>query len=280
MRRYPAKDETALVYAPRRLKRWRRIVSYNNADRLCKGAADLVLYRLSAPVPAAAGKRIAFVSDLHYKGTELQQREIAVLRNYLLEYKPDLLLCGGDVSGDVDMFHLFPEVLKPLSSAVPCALAVPGNWERGKPWIPVERWSELFASGGFDLMFNEFRAFDVFQIFGVDDPAWGNPVAPEKWEDGKVRILLAHRPDTAIALDEPGGEVPHLILCGHTHGGQIRLPLVGSVFAASIYGCALDYGCFQNQQSNARMIVSSGLGNLSFPLRINCRREMLLIEFF
>ena len=264
---------------PTRLKNWRRCVGYADAERLRRGNVDLVSYRLEAPVPGVSGRRIAFVSDLHYRGTPAQRDVVARLRGYLLEFKPELLLLGGDVCCDSGMLKLFPEVLKPLSDAVPRALAVPGNWERGKSWIPADRWRELFHSGGFDVGFNEFRTLDVFQIFCAEEPSFGNPVLPGEWTPGKFRLVLAHRPDTVIALDEPGRQGPHLALCGHTHGGQIRLPFFGSMYAASIYGCSLDYGCFRHRLCDTVMIVTSGTGQGSFPWRINCRREMVLIDF-
>ena len=264
---------------PVRLKNWKRCVGYGRVNRLRRGIVDLVSYQLPAPLAAVSGKRIAFVSDLHYRSAVEQRDVVALLRKYLLEFNPEFLLVGGDVCSDADRLGLFPEVLKPLSSAVPLSLAVPGNWERGKSWIPAERWRELFLSGGCDIGFNEFRTIGDFQIFCSDDPVYANPVLPGGWRQDKVRIVLAHRPDTVIALDERGKTAPHLALCGHTHGGQVRLPFIGSVFAASIYGCALDYGLYRQRLNKAVMIVSSGTGHGSFPWRLNCRREMVLVDF-
>jgi len=279
LRRKPEHYDFHVPCVPFRLKNWERRIAYSRVDRLRRGIADLVLYRLPAPLVAVAGKRIAFVSDLHYRGTPEQRGLVAQLREYLLEFGPELLLVGGDVCSDSDKLELLPEVLKPLTGAVPLALAAPGNWERGKKWIPAGRWRELFLSGNCDIGFNEFRMVGDFQIFCPEDPVCGNPVLPGEWERDKVRIVLAHSPDTIIALDEPGKTSPHLALCGHTHGGQIRLPFIGPIFTASIYGCALDYGLYRQRLNQAVMIISSGTGHGSFPWRFNCRREMVLIEF-
>ena len=264
---------------PVRLKNWRRCIGYGDVERLRRGIVDLVRYRLPAPLGAVSGKRIAFVSDLHYRGAVEQRDVVALLRKYLLEFTPELLLIGGDVCSDAGRLGFVPEILKPLSSTVPRTLAAPGNWERGKNWIPADRWRELFLSGGCDIGFNEFRTIGDFQIFCSEDPVYANPVLPGDWRPDKVRVVLAHRPDTAIALDEPGKTAPHLALCGHTHGGQIRLPLIGSLLAASIYGRTFDYGLFCRRLNRSIMIVSSGAGHGSFPWRLNCRREMVLIEF-
>ena len=279
MRRKTTYDDFQVHYTPERLKNWRRVVGYSERDRLYCGAADLVVYRLPSPHPAAAGKKIAFLSDFHYNGGPGQDAVVLCLRKYLFDIKPDILLFGGDVCSDSDSLHLIPDLLRQLSSVVPNAIAVPGNWERGKSWIPAERWKELFSQGGFEIAFNEFRTRGDIQLFCADDPACGNPVFPGNWDRSKLNILLAHRPDTVIALDSPKIPPPHLALCGHTHGGQIRIPFFGPFFTASIYGCTLDYGLFEHQQTHSRMIISGGLGHMSFPLRINCRKEIVLIEF-
>ena len=279
MRRKTTYDDFQVHHTPERLKNWRRAVGYSQRDRLYRGAADLIVYRLPSPVPAAAGKKIIFISDFHYHGSSTQRKIVQCIREHLFRIKPDLLLFGGDVCSDSDTLHLIPDLLRQLSSAVSSAIAVPGNWERGKSWISSERWKEIFSRGGFDIAFNEFRTIGDIQIFCADDPACGNPIFPGRWEDDKLHILLAHRPDTVIALDTPQIPAPHLALCGHTHGGQIRIPFFGPFFTASIYGCALDYGLFEHKQNNAKMIISGGLGHMSFPLRINCRKEMVLIEF-
>lgn len=279
MRRKTTYYDFQVRYTPERLKNWRRGTGYSTRDRLCRGAADLVVYRLPAPIPAAAGRKIAFISDFHYNGSQLQKKILHCLCCYLSDIKPDLLLLGGDMCSDSDSIDLIPEALQQLSRVIPQAYAVPGNWERGKAWIPASKWKKIFASGGFDIGFNEFRTVGDIQIFCADDPAYGNPILPDCWEEDKLHILLVHRPDTVIALDAPEFSAPHLALCGHTHGGQIRFPW-GAFFAASIYGCALDYGLFCHRKNDFRMIVTSGLGQMSFPWRINCRREMVLLEFY
>ncbi|MFO8069649.1 MAG: metallophosphoesterase [Alkalibacterium sp.] len=95
------------------------------------------------------------------------------------------------------------------------------------------------------------------------------------------KILLAHRPEYFVHYMLDKTKMPDLILSGHTHGGQVRLPIIGGVFAP---GQGLfpdyDYGLFTSPEDpSKRMIISRGLGNSTFPIRINNRPEIVVITF-
>jgi uncharacterized protein len=113
-------------------------------------------------------------------------------------------------------------------------------------------------------------------IAGVDDETEGQPnlpVALAEVPEGALLLLLAHNPDVWL---EPEAQRVDLILAGHTHGGQIRLPLVG---AAHTQGTHLTRqrpaGWFQ--RGTARMYVSRGLGE-SIPLRLGVPPQVALIR--
>jgi predicted MPP superfamily phosphohydrolase len=113
-------------------------------------------------------------------------------------------------------------------------------------------------------------------IAGVDDLTEGRPDLLAALADapaGAALVLLAHNPDIWL---EPGVERTDLILAGHTHGGQIRLPLLG---AAHTQGTHLTRrqaaGWFSRGRS--RMFVSRGLGE-SIPLRFGVRPQVALIR--
>ena len=67
-----------------------------------------------------------------------------------------------------------------------------------------------------------------------------------------------------------------LVLCGHAHGGQVRLPFVGGLYAPE-QGVLPKYTAGMHQDGNTRMIVSRGLGNSGFPLRFGNRPEIVAI---
>ena len=268
---------------PERLRRWRRTIGYNRADVASGGKVALVRYRLPTEISAAWGRRIVFVSDQHYRGLRSERRVLAKLEETLRRAAPDYLLLGGDVSAYASTLDALPAMLAELKAAVPDArahLAVPGNWERGKHWISAETWGQIFAEGGFTLLVNSAWSDDAVSIYGCDDFSGdGRPALPGSWQENRVNIMLTHRPDTVIALDHKNAlSGCALALCGHTHGGQWRLPYLGAVCDSSLYPRRLSYGCFELVDSDTRMIVSSGAGHLSLPGRFFCRREAVLVE--
>ena len=129
----------------------------------------------------------------------------------------------------------------------------------------------------------------MLYVFGCDDVARGTPRLPGLWPTHQTVILLAHNPDTVIALDTGDAfDGVRLVCCGHTHGGQLRFPLVGPLYTPSplqpppppaAHPRHFAYGEFRRRRTGTRMIVTSGLGNLSLPWRLRCRREVVFIRF-
>lgn len=268
------------VPRPERLRKWARKIDYGTARVVSCGEVCATRYSIPAPSPETRGRRIAFATDFHYRGTSRDRRLAALAAERIREWEPEVLCFGGDLAADASELETLPELLEQFRNAAPLMLAVPGNWERGKTWLPEQYWPELYAKFGIRFLCNAGVDHGGFHYYGCDDTNNGEPRLPDCWPEGKPVILLSHRPDTVIALDvlralEPVG----LVLCGHTHGGQIRLPLIGSLYASSLYGCRLDYGLFERRRGTSRMIVSSGISNRSFGVRFNCRREIVQVEF-
>lgn len=265
---------------PERAGKWRR-VKVPEPSRL-RLAGGIVFRRFALPSSCVElrGRRLAFISDLHYHGTAVEERRIASLVEALTEAAPDLMLFGGDAVGDAADLRLVSDVLRRLSTCAKAAAAAPGNWERGKRWIEVGFWRDFYADCGFALLCNEYRDFGVCGVYGGDDLVHGDPLPPPLLPaDGKLRILLVHRPDAVISCDTGGRLAPFgLALCGHTHGGQWRLPGTGAFYIPSLYHRHFDRGWFAKAGSSIRMFVSTGAGELSLPGRFNCPREAVVIE--
>jgi len=265
---------------PERLRRWHRKIDYGAARVVFSGKVSATYYSIPAPSPRLKGRRIAFVTDFHYCGTPRDRKLAALAAERVREWKPDVLCFGGDLAADASQLDLLPELLERFRDIAPLQLAIPGNWERGKTWLRDDYWTALYSRFGIRYLCNSGVDHGDVHFYGCDELINGDPRLPDQWPEEKTVVMLAHRPDTVIALDTFHTLNPvELILCGHTHGGQVRFPFIGPVYASSMYGCRLAYGLFERRGGAPRMIVSSGIGNRSFGFRFNCRREVVLIEF-
>lgn len=270
-----AANPASKVKFPECAAKWRRI-----QDVICRTHKQRLsaekFYHLPEPfVLPENTPSIAFISDLHYTGS-LKCRKILEEILHSLQQNPcQLLLLGGDICSDASKLTLLPDVLKQLSGCAEKCIAIPGNWERGKCWLPQDYWKNLYNSCGIEYLLNQRCDIGKISITGVDDTAQGIPEIPCKFQPDKFNILLAHRPDTVIYLDNGNAlDNCNLILCGHTHAGQIRV--FRGLLPASKYGFRFDYGFFR-KGNNSLMYVSSGTGELSFPWRINAPREIVFL---
>lgn len=266
-----------------RLKRWR---SGGTALHICKEVRRKKLtridYRFNVPEhPEIAGKKLLFVTDFHWNDSDKNRAVAAEITDIISELSPDYLILGGDQCGDAATLDSLLPVLTEWARRVPCTLAVNGNWESGKEWLPAGFWQEFYRRCGIIHLCNQYFSDGFFGFAGVDDVSTGNcefPPVPEE-DSCKFKILLAHSPDTVIALDSLRGNLSayKLALCGHTHGGQVRF--FGPVRPRSRYGRRFDRGIMYHTGADVQMLISAGAGELSFPWRINCRREAAVIEF-
>ena len=260
---------------------WKRVRIPEARALALDGGAVLRRFMIASPTPELRGRRIAYFSDLHFHATEDESRRLTALAAVLRELRPEALLTGGDLTGDACDLPLMTAALRELAKCVPLALAVPGNWERGKSWLTVDDWRSVYAAGGFELICNEERDCGGFSVYGGDDLIHGDPgIPPSRTPGGRPRILLTHRPDSVISYDS-GGRMAQFALafCGHTHGGQWRLPGWGAVFVPSFYDRRFDRGWFRRGDDGTAMFVSTGFGELSLRGRFCCRREAVVIDF-
>jgi predicted MPP superfamily phosphohydrolase len=87
-------------------------------------------------------------------------------------------------------------------------------------------------------------------------------------------LLIAHRPATFSVARDSGID---LLLCGHVHGGQFRIPLVGGVFGPG-QGFFPEHAAGLFVEDATTMIISRGIGNSAFPFRVNNRPEIVVAE--
>ena len=248
-------------------------------------ALEINTYTISSPrLPESFdGFRIAHLSDIH-------NEENADLLPLLQQTQPDIIVITGDFidSSDtrVDIALAFA---REAMGIAPCYY-VTGNHEAR---IPVE-YQQLKAgmeAAGLIVLENAKTRISLegqaITVIGVDDPSYeteypiGNSVGVIRkhldmlQSDGDgFTLLLSHRPELFETYADYGID---LTLSGHTHGGQIRLPLIGGLIAPG-QGLFPEYDAGLFEEGNCRMIVSRGIGSSSFPFRFNNRPEIVLIE--
>ena len=243
--------------------------------------------------PHLAGRSLLFFSDTHVRvagvrgffpfvrqggGTEWLTRSFRELFDSIP--MPDCIAFGGDLSGEAAWIDRSIVFLRTLPSA-PQKIAVCGNWELRRSWLPVERWRGIFADGGFRLLVNESAEAGGFLFYGLDDAKEGEALSRHANIPQSDNVcVLSHNPDAAAALLSPeklGGSP--LVLCGHTHGGQFRLPRFGAVLTSSRFGKRFEYGAFRHGTTDSAMYVTAGIGATWFHARIFCPPEVLLVNF-
>jgi predicted MPP superfamily phosphohydrolase len=225
------------------------------------------LTRDTIALPVRAPLTIAHLSDLHTHGFGRRERRVVEL---VAEAHPDLIVVTGDtVDGDSlePARELFTRLSAPLGIWV-----VRGNWENWRH-VPNER--AFYESVGAAFLVNEGAAAraDVW-IAGLDDPSsgwWNLGVALRDAPEGAVRIALFHAPE---AFDELRHHVD-LAFAGHTHGGQVRLPLLPPLWLPAGSGRFVQ-GWYQ--KGTARMVVSRGIGTSLVPVRFFCRAQVEVVS--
>lgn len=234
---------------------------------------------------AFAGYRIAHISDLH--NTEIgedNEKLIAMLR----EAEPDIIAVTGDLidsrKTDIDAAVRF------AAQAVGIAPVyyVTGNHEaRVSEYADLrEKLRELGVTVLEDERVTLEKEGESVVLIGANDPSFrtdylfGDSAAVmedklrllTQEEDG-CRILLSHRPELFDVYAANGTD---LVLAGHAHGGQIRLPFTGGLIAPN-QGLFPEYDSGLYTDGKTNMVVSRGIGNSLFPLRFNNRPEVLLV---
>ena len=270
-----------------RLGNWRRS-DMTGRSRYSRRHLEVRKCVVRAPIPEVAGIKILFVSDLHWFDSPENRQALEALEAAAAEIAPDYLALGGDITEDADHIRELPEVLTRLRRLAPTAVAVPGNWETGKRWLAADFWKKLYADSGIVWLENRAYQSGPVRFHGIADVSSGDCRLPERDDPGMrkpgslaaTEVLVAHSPDTIIALDE-GMDLQSydVALCGHNHGGQIRLPLLGALYCPSRYGRIFDRGVFRRRNSHLKMVVSTGMGQRSGSIRFNCPREVMLLIF-
>lgn len=257
------------------------IIYENNVLRLRKETVA------SSKLPSSFdGFKIVHISDLHDKQYGDKQTELA---QKVKDIQPDLIVITGDLV-DFNRTNLERSLnlVRGIKGIAPIYY-VTGNHE-----ACISEYDQLkdeLISCNVTVLENQTERFykggEYINIIGLTDTDFPDknyplceldkrvrremtPIMPQ---DGGFELLLAHRPEYFEIYADFGVD---LALTGHAHGGQFRLPFTDGLYAPS-QGILPKYTSGPYTDGNTTMIVSKGLGNSSFPIRINNRPELVII---
>ena len=219
------------------------------------------------------GLRLAHLSDFHMSGRIARAYYEAVV-DEVNRLQPDLVAITGDLVERAACLDWLPDTLGRLRAAAGVYF-VRGNHDRR---VDEQRLLAAMDELGIVHLGGTTRQLTVhgtpILLAGNERPWFGTPPSdlPPRDADGlPLRILLAHGPDQYTWAREHDFD---LMLAGHNHGGQVRLPLVGAILAPSLAGTRYASGAFRRRQTVLH--VSRGTASLT-PFRWNCPPEIALL---
>ena len=231
------------------------------------------------------GCRIAQVSDLHNaEFGDRNQRLLEMLR----EAEPDMIAITGDL---IDSRKT--NIAVALAFAEDAVKIAPCYYVSGNHEARVSEYQDLktgLEAAGVTVLDDAQVKIEVsgesITVIGVNDPSFhadyltsdaavmDRKLSELSLEAAGFTILLSHRPEM---FDTYADHNMNLVLSGHAHGGQFRLPLIGGLIAPN-QGLFPKYDAGLYSDGSTNMIVSRGLGNSIIPFRFNNRPEVVLIE--
>ena len=266
-------------------------------------------HRLRLPAGWPTDFHIVHISDLHVRRQDgrLRKAQIAALRGM----SPDVVCVTGDVCEKVEDIPLLIEVLKSARPRLG-TFVVLGNHEHNAPAPEHLRdqhkrgfmrvvsillgllaprvksdgeeeghaIAEALRAAGFSVLHNEgvrvTKNHHSVWIAGCDS-AWAGhadmEAAMRGRRPGEACLALIHEPDLAFEAEEQGAD---LVLAGHTHGGQVRLPLIGTPYTLRMDPRIAIASGFQQLEAGV-LHITAGLGH-TIPLRFGCPPEVVWLE--
>lgn len=245
------------------------------APSLEYGLSSHTLSKLTCSNEGLAGRRAVHLSDLHI---DWYQSRHDVVINIVAEQRPDWIFVTGDLLNLPEgLSHLY-RFLAGLRAIAPVYIVL-GNHDHYSG-VPVSQFVELSEAHHITLLINQHVVVPIdsgeLAIVGVDDPSLHRAdlscVPPSAHR--RFTLLLAHAPNILDQM-ESHHEVD-LILCGHSHGGQWRIPGIPTFW--------LPPGCNgriagEHRSGDHTLYVNRGMGWSLLPLRVNCNPEIVVIDW-
>lgn len=235
---------------------------------------EITHHRLELPEWRGRGVRFAVLSDLHVRPED--EKYLRRIVKLTMEQKPDAVFLLGDYANyeyNTIKPEKLEELLRPLT-AVPC-FAVLGNHDY---WYGSRRLRTMFRHLNIPLMEGKKQEIKIggasITIAGMRCAyTYRNPGNVPQPETGKPFILLTHSP-AGVKYAPRGTDI---MLAGHTHGGQVRLPFYGAISMPD-KEISRTHSAGYHEINNQALYISRGLGTSQLPVRFCCRPEILVLE--
>jgi predicted MPP superfamily phosphohydrolase len=243
--------------------------------------------RVSLPIqnlhPAFENWKIAQISDLHVGGWMTRERLQRVVQT-VNDLRPDIVAITGDFVTYAPQGHA--EMLVSTLSKLQARRDVFGVLGNHDYWTSAKTVKQILRKSGVGELANSFHTFrkdgGALHVCGVDDAWAGAADASRVLEtlpdaaarNGGAAILLAHEPDFADEYARAHRFTAQL--SGHSHGGQIRVPLIGPLHLPR-YGQKYHTAKYKIGTSEMTLYVNRGVGMVWPYVRLNCRPEITLL---
>ncbi|MEO7475112.1 MAG: metallophosphoesterase [Gemmatimonadales bacterium] len=237
--------------------------------------SEVLVSRHEVPIPGLApsldGIRLAQVTDVHFPGNVgAAQAALA----HLKRERPEIVVMTGDMTERAEGLAMVAAFVAEARGSV-ATVATLGNWEYYSG--AASHAADVYRRAGAELLVNSHREILIgggsLVVVGLDDPVLGRPnvrLARDGQSPDSPEIWLVHAPGIVSRWHEDRASIPAFVLSGHTHGGQIRLPLLPAVTPAGS-GRFVE-GWYRD--TVAPLYVSRGVGTTAVRARLRCPPEL------
>jgi len=241
--------------------------------------SDPVVRRTTLAVPHLSEPvRLVLIADVHVAGPDMPPSRVRRIVEQVNALKPDIILIAGDLVSDKSFathHYTVADAVTPLKQlrARYGAFAVLGNHDHWRD-AAATRWQ--LRRAGIRVLDNDAVRAGTLSIGGVDDPFTGyddlRRTLARLGAEPYPHILISHSPDVFPNVPRDVA----LTVAGHTHCGQIRLPLIGALSTMSRYDER--YACGRIDEGGRTLVVTAGLGTSLLPLRLGAVPDIWVID--
>lgn len=237
------------------------------------GRHDLSIKHIPVKLGLESPLRVALMADFHFDPM-YEVGWLETVFQHAAAQNPDMAVYAGDyVTHTTKRFGEFGAVMATLQPPLGAYAGI-GNHDH---WGGIEVISRVLDNAGVRILCNEAVPLPRnpgWYLSGLDSFWSGRPLPAifGRFPESARFINITHEPDAWDLVPDPR---IRLQVSGHTHGGQIRLPMIGAIELPRM-GQRYDEGLFQ--RNGRTLYVNRGIGTIHIPCRINCRPEVTILE--